>query len=113
MRTLLACRKQVEVSQPVRACMDETLNRFATGYAKLNQAHVTLDRERAWFKADIRLLGKRTDIEASATATDLLAAVNQALGRAERQLRRRRDRVQQRSSLPRWRLELEAPAVEP
>lgn len=71
----------------------DRLEYIDTEYQKLTSARVVIDLQRSTYFAEVILYGKRLQIGAKAQANDLWAAVDMALTRADRQLKKHLDKV--------------------
>lgn len=92
MKTLVSA-KNMTLHAALRAHLDELLARLDLGYHKLTRANVSLRLERAWYRVYIMVNGKRVHLAASARATNPRAALDLAMERVEKQLRRLLDRL--------------------
>ena len=80
--------RHLTLKAETKAYILDELTKIETEYLKLTTARVVLDKQKHNYIAEISLHGKSLVIDASATATDLEAAFDKSLGKAERQLRK-------------------------
>jgi putative sigma-54 modulation protein len=77
-----------------KAFIERRLDVLEGEYNKLTSARVVLDQQKLNYHAEIILHGKHVEIEAEGKATDLLPAIDLAIEKAERQLRKHLDKIQ-------------------
>ena len=82
-----------EERQEAWQTIGEELEKIEKGYQKLTTARVVVDMQKTWFSVEVILNGKNIDFEASATAKDLHAAIDSAMAKARKQLRKFMDKV--------------------
>tara|TARA_B110000014_G_C20075238_1_gene561191 strand:- start:740 stop:1120 length:381 start_codon:yes stop_codon:yes gene_type:complete len=74
--------------------INEQLARIETDYDKLTSARVVIDKGKAEFEVEIILHGKRIKSTAKASDRSLHTALNAAVEKADRQLRKHFDKAQ-------------------
>ena len=74
--------------------INEQLARIETDYEKLTSARVVIDKGKAEFEVEIILHGKRIKSTAKASDRSLHTALNAAVEKVDRQLRKHFDKVQ-------------------
>ena len=92
MKTQVSVRN-MKLQAALREHLDALLERLGHGFHKLTRANVSLRLERAWYRAYIMVNGKRLCINAEAKSTNPRAALDLAVERVEKQLRRMLDRL--------------------
>lgn len=95
--------RHMEASEALRAYATEKVERIVGKYLKnAVEAHVILDsaRHRQQNLAEINLHAYRFDISAHAESPDLYAAIDFAIARVEAQLRKHKDRINDRKGRP-------------
>ncbi|MBH24512.1 MAG: ribosomal subunit interface protein [Myxococcales bacterium] len=93
--------RQMETSQPLREYATEKLEHILQKYLRKEaDATVVLSVERFWHIADITLQVRGQRIKSQERSEDMYASIDLALGRLERQLRRYKDKLNDRYTKP-------------
>ena len=92
--------RHFKVEPEIKEFIIDQLTEIEQEYDKLTSARVVLDKQRERYHAEVIIHGKNLEIEAEAKATDLRACVDQALEKADRQLRKHLDRIQNHHHTP-------------
>lgn len=85
----------VEVTQALRAYVNDKLERLERHFGNLIAAHVVLRLERVEHTAEatVSVGGRTNDIYADAMAEDMYAAIDLLADKLDRQVRRHKDKV--------------------
>ena len=86
--------RHCDLTANTKAHILDGLDRLEGEYSKLTSARVVVDRQRQDHLVEVILHGKQLDIEATAREENLWAAIDHAIDRTERQLRKHLDKVQ-------------------
>lgn len=89
--------RQVEVPRPLEDNLRARLEALAERYGFVLEATVVLDQQRSWYSAEVTLHAKHQVIRAEERSNDLGVATDSALDKLEKQLRRHKGRLLQRS----------------
>lgn len=95
MKTMLTS-KNCEIPRESHGRIAQEIERLQNGYGKLTQADIHVRLEPEGYRAEVHLQGKQLSIESHGLDRELNAALNAALRRADKQLRRFTDRLQGR-----------------
>lgn len=85
--------RHFHMDDALKAHITAQLDHLAAEYSKLTSARVVVVMQRALFFAEVILHGKRLQIGAKAQDTDLRKAIDMAVERSDRQLRKFLDKV--------------------
>lgn len=89
--------RHCDLSAKTKEHILDGLARIEGEYSKLTSARVVVDQQRQHHEVEVILHGKQIDIEAKAREDNLWAAIDHAIDRTERQLRKHLDKVQKHS----------------
>ena len=92
--------RHFKVEPGIKSFIIDQLTEIEQEYNKLTSARVVLDKQRENYLVEVILHGKNLEIEAKAKATDLQACCDMALEKADRQLRKHLDRIQDHHHTP-------------
>ena len=98
MEKIIAAR-HCQLDEVMKQSITTALDRIANEYRKLTSVRFVLIYERPVFRAEVIVYGKNVQIEADASHPDWQPAVDDAMAKAERQLRRHLERVQDHAHL--------------
>ena len=93
MEKIISSRHHTNLTGSLKKYIGMELQKLNEQCRSLTSARVILDHRKIWHSAEIILHGKHLEIEAHAEATDLRRAVDDALEKAERQLRKHLDKI--------------------
>ena len=88
----------VDVPASLRRRVETKLNKVARFLPKIVEARVVLNQEKHRHLAEVTLQAKRSTLRVVEEATDFRTAMDLALDKLERQVRRRKDRIHRRKS---------------
>lgn len=111
MEKILAAR-HFNLHDDARQAINGRLIELETEYRNLTSARVVLDKQKHRFMAEVIIHGGHIDIEGTASAKDPVYAFDMAFEKAERQLKRKRDKVQDHKCAPLSQLECELSDLE-
>ena len=81
------------------------LGELETEYRNLTSARVVLDKQKNDFSCELVVHGGHIDVDATAAAKDLVFAFDTAYEKAEKQLRKHREKLQNHKATPLSQLE--------
>jgi len=87
----------VDVPAPLRRRVETKLNKVARFLPKIVEARVVLNQEKYRHLAEVTLQAKRSTLRVEEEATDFRTAMDLALDKLERQVRRRKGRIHRRN----------------
>lgn len=93
--------RHADVSRGTREYILQELDKIEDEYHKLTSARVVLDKQKLWFNTEVILHGKNIAIEAKASELKLNVSITNAMGRADKQLRKHLDKLKDRHRHPR------------
>lgn len=86
--------RHMDVSEALRANAIETVSRHFENFTRVERVHVILDVQKSTHKCEVDVYAKNhIHIEAEAESDDMYKSIAQAVERAEKQLRKSRDKV--------------------
>ena len=84
-----------QISPGLQQSVREKAETLAADFSRVEHVHVILDKEARDYKAEVVVQAKNhIRVEADETAESMRAAIDMAFEKAERQLRKLRDKVQ-------------------
>jgi putative sigma-54 modulation protein len=86
--------RHCDLSASTKEHILDGLARIESEYSKLTTARVVVDKQRQQHEVEVILHGKQIDIEAKGRDENLWSAIDTAIDRTERQLRKHLDKVQ-------------------
>ena len=93
--------RHVQHDQPLRDYAIEKLGRAASKYLhKAERAHVILSMENRQYRAEINLHASHLEVSAHASADDPYPAIDAVVDRLEAQLRKHKDKLDDRKHSP-------------
>ena len=100
MLELLLTGKHVEPTDEEQALAKRLADKLDADYTKLSTLRMVLDTERGKFSCEALLNGKHVNLNASAKADSLAAALYAVYDKLDKQMRKYLTKVQERSILP-------------
>ncbi|HAR67135.1 MAG TPA: ribosome-associated translation inhibitor RaiA [Lentisphaeria bacterium] len=91
MEKIISGRRR-ELTDAIKSHVLSGLDRLESEYEKLTSARVVVDRQKLEHHVEVILHGSHIEIEANGRDENLWCAIDQAVDRAERQLRRELDK---------------------
>jgi ribosomal subunit interface protein len=85
--------RHFEVNDDMKGFILREMDRIEGEYHKLTSIRMVLDQQKKYFSAEVILHGKNINIEADAQAAQLQPAVIDAIGKADKQLRKHLDKI--------------------
>jgi putative sigma-54 modulation protein len=87
--------RHMDATDELKAHAQEKADRIAAEFPRVEYVHVIIDRQRHQYSAEIVVQAKNhIRIDAHEVADEVYASLDSAVDKAERRLRRRRDKVQ-------------------
>lgn len=99
--------RHFNIHEDAKTEIHQRLVELETEYRNLTSTRVILDREKNAFSAELIIYGGRIDVEATAKAKDPVHAFELAFEKANRQLRKKREKRQDHKCAPISQLECE------
>lgn len=91
MEAIIAAR-HFNLRPDTRDFIEERIASLKNDYQKITSIRVVLDHQKPWFYAEVILHGKHIEIESKAKSDNLIPAIDEAIEKTERQLRRHLDK---------------------
>jgi len=85
--------RHFDMEPSLRAYVEDRVSRLAHYFDRVDEAHVVLDAEGHRMIADVTVHASRLTVSSEQAATDLRSAVDLAVDKVERQIRRHKERV--------------------
>jgi len=86
--------RHVEITHNVREHIYDKVERTLTDFSRIEDVRVILELQKHEHRAEILVQGKQLHVEGDATSENMYTAIDQALEKTERQLRKLREKVQ-------------------
>ena len=86
--------RHVEITNGIRDHVYEKVERTLTGLSRIEDIRVILELQKHENIAEVLVQGKSLHIEGKSTSENMYTSIDQALEKAERQLRKSREKVQ-------------------
>ncbi len=86
--------RHVEISNGIRDHIYEKADRSMTGLSRVEDVRVILELQKHEHSAEVLVQGKSLHIEGKAASENMYTSIDQAFEKAERQLRKSREKVQ-------------------
>ncbi len=86
--------RHVEITDGIRDHIYDKVERTLTGLSRIEDIRVILELQKLENIAEVLVQGKNLHVEGKATSENMYTSIDQALEKAERQLRKLRDKVQ-------------------
>jgi len=87
--------RHVEITDGIRDHIYDKVERTLTGLSRIEDIRVILELQKIENIAEVLVQGKNLHIEGKAASENMYTSIDQALEKAERQLRKRREKVQE------------------
>jgi putative sigma-54 modulation protein len=97
---IIVSGRQFDVDSALRTYAEEKLARLASEYSKLTSARVVMSEERGRHIVEGHVYGKHMTLNAKGRSHVMHEAIDEAVDKLERQLRKRVDRIHDHRSLP-------------
>lgn len=97
--------RHFNVHDEARTIINDRLGELETEYRNLTSARVVLDKQKSTFSTELVIHGGHIDVDAAASAKDPVVAFDQAFEKAEKQLRKHREKLQNHKATPLSQLE--------
>lgn len=91
---LMISGRNFDVTDELKAHVGDRIGRLEREYSKLINAQVVMELVRNWNVATVHVQGKNVHLDASSRTQDMYVSVDDAVSKAEKQLRRYLDKVQ-------------------
>jgi len=92
--SIIVSGRHLEVSDAVKEYVQNKVSPITEGYNKVNKVSVVLDVQKSRYSAEIIVHGKHINIEADAEKYDLYEAIDAAILKVDKQIRKYFDKVQ-------------------
>ncbi len=112
MEIIISARHHIELDEGVKRYIEEHVQKLTVNYPKLTTARVVIEDVRNWRIVEAHLSGKHLNIDAHGKSDDLYIAIDSALDKLERQLKKYVDRIQDHHAPKMSELEVAAVAEE-
>ena len=86
--------RHVEITNSIRDHVYDKIERTVKGFPRVEDVRVILDLQKLEHFAEVLVQGKSLHVEGTASAENMYTAIDQALERAERRLRKLREKTQ-------------------
>ncbi len=86
--------RHVEITDGIRDHVYDKVERTLTGLSRIEDVRVILELQKLENIAEVLVQGKSLHIEGKASSENMYTSIDQALDKAERQLRKSREKVQ-------------------
>ena len=86
--------RHVEITDGIRDHIYDKVERTLTGLSRIEDVRVILELQKIENIAEVLVQGKSLHVEGKATSENMYTSIDQALEKAERQLRKLREKVQ-------------------
>ena len=86
--------RHVEITDGIRDHVYDKVERTLTGLSRIEDIRVILELQKIENIEEVLVQGKNLHVEGKATSENMYTSIDQALEKAERQLRKLRDKVQ-------------------
>lgn len=86
--------RHVEITDGIRDHIYDKVERTLVDFPRVEDVRVILDLQKIMHEAEIVVQGKGIHVEGHASAENMYTAIDQALDKTERQLRKLREKVQ-------------------
>ncbi len=97
--------RHFNIHDGARRSVTDRLAELEVEYRNLTSTRVILDKQKSTFSAELVIHGGHVDVEATATANDPVFAFDKAFEKAEKQLRRHKEKQQEHKCTPLSQLE--------
>lgn len=85
--------RHVEITDAIREHVFDKAERTLTDFPRVEDVRIILDLQKLLHEAEVVVQGKQIHVEAKAAEENMYTAIDEALDRAERQLRKLRGKV--------------------
>lgn len=86
--------RHVEITDGIRDHIYDKLDRTLIDFPRIEDVRVVLDLQKIHHFAEVLVQGKNVHVEGKATSENMFTAIDEALEKAERQLRKLREKIQ-------------------
>ena len=86
--------RHVEITDGIRDHIYDKVERTLTGLSRIEDIRIILELQKIENIAEVLVQGKNLHVEGKASSENMYTSIDQALEKAERQLRKLRDKVQ-------------------
>ncbi len=86
--------RSIEISDGIKDHIYEKAERTLTGLSRIEDVRVILERQKHLHFAEVLVQGKSLHIEGKGESENMFKAIDKAFEKAERQLRKSREKVQ-------------------
>ena len=86
--------RHVEITNSIREHIYDKVDRTLTDFPRVEDVRIILDLQKIEHQAEVLVQGKSIHVEGTSVAENMYTAIDQALDKAERQLRKSREKVQ-------------------
>lgn len=86
--------RHVEVTDSIRVHIYDKIERTLIDFPRVEDVRVILELQKLIHSAEIVVTGKDIHVEGEASSENMYTSIDQALEKTERQLRKRREKVQ-------------------
>jgi putative sigma-54 modulation protein len=86
--------RHVEITDGIRKHVYEKVERTLVDFPRVQDVRIVLELQKLVHFAEVLVQGKDLHVEAEATAENMYSSIDEALIKAERQLRKLREKVQ-------------------
>jgi len=91
---LIISGRHLDIDEAVKSHTEERVQRLQKEYPKLTSARVVVELERSWCVAEVHLSGKHLCLDGKAKSRHIATAIDGAMEKVEKQLRKHVDRKQ-------------------
>lgn len=86
--------RHVEITDGIRDHIYDKLERTLIDFPRIEDVRVVLDLQKIHHFAEVLVQGKNVHVEGKSTSENMFTAIDEALEKAERQLRKLREKIQ-------------------
>lgn len=97
--------RHFNIHDEARNVINDRLGELETEYRNLTSARVVLDKQRSMFSTEVVIHGGHVEVDAAASAKDPVFAFDKAFEKAEKQLRKHKEKLQNHKCTPLSQLE--------
>jgi len=87
--------RHVEITDGIRDHIYDKAERTLIDFPRIEDVRVILELQKHQHSAEVLVQGKNLHVEGKAASENMYTSIDQALDKAERQLRKRREKVQE------------------
>ncbi|QHI70254.1 ribosome hibernation-promoting factor, HPF/YfiA family [Tichowtungia aerotolerans] len=86
--------RHVEITEGIREHIYAKADRSLSGLSRIQDVQVVLELQKRMHTAEVVIKGKNLHVEAESTSQNMYTSIDEAIEKAERQLRKLREKVQ-------------------